>query len=106
MTFLSELRQGCEGTEEVLAIRKENIRNVKKLEQKNYKLQNLKDGSKFLGPEVDKNQFKSGFGKWEGANGEVFIGHFLDDMMTGQGTLVSPDGDIYQGNFSNGCKNG
>ena len=106
MTFLSELRQGCEGTEEVLAIRKENIRNVKKLEQKNYKVQNLKDGSKFFGPEVDKNQFKSGFGKWEGANGEVFIGHFLDDMMTGQGTLVSPDGDIYQGNFSNGCRNG
>ena len=38
MTFLSEVRLGCEGTDEVLAIRKENIRNVKKLEQKNYKV--------------------------------------------------------------------
>ena len=76
MTFLSEFRIGCEGSDEVLAIRREIQRSVTKLEQSNYKVQNLKDGSKFLGPEVDKNQFKSGFGKWEGANGEVFIGNF------------------------------
>lgn len=48
---------------------------------------------------------KNGHGVLEGDKG-TYVGNYLDDKMSGQGTMTLINGDKYEGNFQNDLKEG
>ena len=48
----------------------------------------------------------NGNGEYERANGDRFIGDFVQGKLEGIGQQISPTGDVYEGMFVNGQKHG
>jgi hypothetical protein len=53
-----------------------------------------------------KGNCVNGWGIYAGADGDKYVGNFINGQKSGQGTLSWPDGDKYVGNFENDRKNG
>lgn len=52
------------------------------------------------------NEMRTGFGKQSWPDGSNYSGHFLDDRIEGNGSLVYPNQDVYTGEWKNNMANG
>lgn len=60
----------------------------------------MEKGEKYEG-ELDEQGNKSGKGTLVWPDGSIYEGYFLDDKASGRGRLIHADGDVYDGDWKN-----
>ena len=53
-----------------------------------------------------KGDCTNGYGTYTYANGEKYVGEFIDDRQNGQGTYTHPNGEKYVGKYKDGKQHG
>ena len=62
------------------------------------------DGETYFGEM--KNGVRNGFGQSNFKNGNIYIGHWKEDKMSGKGTFIWKSGGKYVGELENDNRNG